>query len=167
MGGKPISLRIQTFIKRQKMYDRILIPVDGSSMSINAAEEGIKLAGIMGSSVSFLYIIDLSILSIPDAETGIANAEVIRKGFRDQGETIMGRLKAGAENKGISAGTMMREGDVHEEILSAAREVKADLIVMGTHGRRGLNRLILGSVAESVARRAGCAVLLIRPEEQE
>jgi nucleotide-binding universal stress UspA family protein len=148
------------------MYDRILIPVDGSSISINAAEEGMKLAGILGSSVSFLYVIDLSILSIPDAETGIANAEVIRKGFRDQGDTIMDRLKAGAGDKGVSADTMIREGDVHETILLAANTIKADLIIMGTHGRSGLNRLILGSVAESVARRAGCAVLLIRPEEQ-
>ena len=58
----------------------------------------------------------------------------------------------------------MTEGDVHEEIVRSAAEGGAGLIVMGTHGRRGLNRLLLGSVAESVSRRAHCAVLLIRPE---
>lgn len=149
------------------MYDRILIPVDGSEISNRAAGEGLKLAGILGSSVTLLYVIDISIITIPDAETAIANAEAIRQSFKAQGESVLESLKAQAGKNGVTAETMISEGDVHNEIVGVADRIKAGLIVMGSHGRRGLNRLVLGSVAESVARRAHCPVLLVRPELSE
>ena len=145
------------------MYKNILLPVDGSDASTHAAEEGFKLASALGSSVTILFVVDISVITIPDAESGIANVEMIRKSFREQGDKLLAALSASARDMGVKTEAIMAEGDVHEEITRAAEERKADLIVMGTHGRRGLNRLLLGSVAESVARRAHCPVLLIRP----
>lgn len=146
------------------MYDRVLIPVDGSEVSNHAAKEGFKLAKVMGSKVTLLYVIDLAIVSIPEAETGLTNYDVIHQTFKEQGDRLLGNLSGLAREAGIAADAVVAEGDVHDEIIRKAGDMKAGLIVMGTHGRRGLNRLLLGSVAESVARRAHCAVLLIRPE---
>ncbi|MBI5694602.1 MAG: universal stress protein [Nitrospirae bacterium] len=146
------------------MYDRVLIPVDGSDVSNHAAREGFRLAKALGSKVTLLYVIDLAIVTIPEAETGLTNYDVIHQTFREQGERVLGSLSALAAQAGVVLDAVVAEGDVHDEIINKAEDMKAGLIVMGTHGRRGLNRLLLGSVAESVARRAHCAVLLIRPE---
>ncbi|HEX9859944.1 MAG TPA: universal stress protein [Nitrospirota bacterium] len=143
------------------MYENILIPVDGSEVSANAAREGLNLAGRLGSSVTFMYVVDVSILTMPDAETAMVNADIIRESIVKQGNEVVDALMA--EAGGVKTGKLIVEGDVHEEIVRVSGERKADLIVMGTHGRRGINRLLLGSVAESVARRAHCAVLLVRP----
>ncbi len=149
------------------MYEKILIPVDGSELSVLAAREGIRLAGLLGSSVTLLYVIDISLLTIPSAETAMTNTEAIRESFKAQGESIVSTLSEDAAKGGVKAETMVSEGDVHNEIVGVADRIKAGLIVMGSHGRRGLNRLLLGSVAESVARRAHCPVLLVRPELSE
>lgn len=146
------------------MYENILVPVDGSEVSSHAAEEGFRLARQLGSKVTLLYVIDLAIVSIPEAETGLTNYDLIHRTFREQGDRILERLAGTARAAGVEADIVVAEGDVHDEIVKKAEEAKAGLIVMGTHGRRGLNRLLLGSVAESVARRAHCAVLLVRPE---
>jgi nucleotide-binding universal stress UspA family protein len=145
------------------MYDNILIPVDGSEVSNHAAEQGFLLASKLGSKVTLLYALDIAVLAIPDPEAAMANVEVMREAFREHADKLMAALKRKASMHGVQPETMVKEGDVHDEIISVAKEKGMDLIIMGTHGRRGLNRLLLGSVAESVARRAHCAVLLIRP----
>jgi len=146
------------------MYEKVLLPVDGSEVSNHAAEEGFKLARILGSEITLLYVIDMAITTMPEAELGLANYEVLRNSFKEQGDKVLGTLAASGKAKGVKVVTVIAEGDVHDEIIKHAEQRKSDLIIMGTHGRRGLNRLLLGSVAESVARRAHCPVLLIRPE---
>ncbi len=145
------------------MYENILIPVDGSEVSNLAAEQGFLLASKLGSKVTLLYALDITILTIPDPEAAMANVEAMREAFQEHADKLMTTLKQKAALHGIQPEMLVKEGDVHDEIISVAKERGVDLIVMGTHGRRGLNRLLLGSVAESVARRAHCAVLLIRP----
>ena len=145
------------------MYENILIPVDGSEVSNLAAEQGFLLASKLGSKVTLLYALDIAILAMPDPEAVMANVEVMREAFREHADKLMTALKQKAALHGVHPETLVKEGDVHDEIINVAKETGADLIVMGTHGRRGLNRLLLGSVAESVTRRAHCAVLLIRP----
>lgn len=140
-----------------------MIPVDGSEVSNFAAGEGFKLASALGSDVILLYVVDTAVASIPEAESGLSNIELIRRAFQEQGEKLLEGMKVDAREKGLAADILIADGDVHDEIIRVAGEKKADLIVMGTHGRRGVGRLLLGSVAESVARRANCAVLLIRP----
>ena len=145
------------------MYKRILMPVDGSEVSNYAAEEGFRLAQTLGSETVLQYVIDISILTLPDAELGMSNIDVVRDSFQEQGEKVLKILSEKAKEMGVAFSTIVSEGNVHDEIIKTAEEKNADLIVMGTHGRRGLNRLLLGNVADSVARRAHCAVLLIRP----
>lgn len=145
------------------MYKCIFMPVDGSEVSNHAAEEGFRLAKALGSEAVLQYVIDISIVTLPDAELAISSLDIIRDSFREQGEKVLKDLSDKAREMGVPCSTMMSEGDVHDEIIKAAEEMKADLIIIGTHGRRGLNRLILGSVAGSVAKRAHCPVLLIRP----
>ena len=146
------------------MYDKILIPVDGSEVSNHAVEEGLRLGKELHSKVILLHIVDVSLLSMPEAETGVANFGPIRQSFMDIGKKLLAGFVTKAQEAGVAVETVLAEGDVHDEIIGRAKEKNADLIIMGTHGRRGLNRLILGSVAESVARMAHCAVLLIRPQ---
>lgn len=146
------------------MYGTIMLPVDGSEVSNHAAEQGLMLAKALGSSVIFQYVVDISIVTLPDAELGISNIEAIRKSFTEQGNKVIASFSSSAREMGVGFEALITEGDVHDEILKTAEEKGAELIVMGTHGRRGLNRLLLGSVAESVTKRAHCPVLLIRPD---
>ncbi len=146
------------------MYERMLLPVDGSEVSNHAAEEGFKLAAILGSQATLLFVIDMTITSLPGEESGLANYEVVYNSFKEYGGKILDTLVESGKKRGVSVRTAIAEGDVHDEIIKYADLKKVNLIVMGTHGRRGLNRLLLGSVAGSVTRRAHCPVLLIRPE---
>lgn len=146
------------------MYVTMLMPVDGSEVSNHAANQGLMLAKALGSRVIFQYVIDISIVTLPDAEMGISNIDAIRKSFTEQGNKVIAAFSASAKEMGVNFETFITEGDVHDEIINLAEEKGAELIVMGTHGRRGLNRLLLGSVAESVTKRARCPVLLIRPD---
>ncbi|MGA2191888.1 MAG: universal stress protein [Nitrospirota bacterium] len=146
------------------MYNIILLPVDGSEISNHAAEDCLRLASRLGAKVILLYVVDIALVCLPEAESGMTNVEIIRESFKEQGDKLLRRLSELASGSGVSTESIIAEGDVHDEIIRVAKERNAELIVMGTHGRRGLNRLLLGSVAESVARRAHCAVLLIRPE---
>jgi nucleotide-binding universal stress UspA family protein len=141
-----------------------MLPVDGSEVSNHAAKQGLMLAKALGSKVIFHYVIDISIVTLPDAEMGISNLDVIRKSFTEQGNKVIAAFSASAREMGVGFDAVVTEGDVHDEIISLAADKGAELIVMGTHGRRGLNRLLLGSVAASVTKRAHCPVLLIRPD---
>lgn len=146
------------------MYGKMLLPVDGSEVSNHAAKQGLMLAKALGSKVIFHFVIDISIVTLPDAEMGISNIEAIRKSFTEQGNKVIADFSTSAKEMDVLFETVITEGDVHDEIINMAEDKGAELIVMGTHGRRGLNRLLLGSVAESVTKRAHCPVLLIRPE---
>ncbi|HEY3346402.1 MAG TPA: universal stress protein [Nitrospirota bacterium] len=145
------------------MYRHILLPVDGSDVSDYAADEGIKLAAALGSEISFLYVVDISVATLPDAESAISNFEVIERSLREQGRKTLREQKDKAVAAGIEAKAVLVEGTVHDEILKAALEGETDLIIMGTHGRTGLNRFLLGSVADFISKRAHCPVLLVRP----
>jgi nucleotide-binding universal stress UspA family protein len=145
------------------MYHHILLPVDGSDVSDYAADEGIKLAAALGSGISFLYVVDISVATLPDAESAISNFEVIERSLREQGRNTLREQKDKALAAGIEAKAVLVEGTVTDEILKASLEGETDLIIMGTHGRTGLNRLLLGSVADFISKRAHCPVLLVRP----
>ena len=145
------------------MYSTILMPVDGSDVSNHALEEGLSLAKALGSRVILVYIVDMTIAAMPEAELGVANAEIMRRSFIEQGNNVIRAAEAAARAKGVPYESVIEEGDVHDGIVETADKRGVELVVMGTHGRRGLNRLLLGSVAQSVTKRAHCPVLLIRP----
>ncbi|MCL4424272.1 MAG: universal stress protein [Firmicutes bacterium] len=145
------------------MFGKILAPVDGSEMALGAAKLALELARTHGSEVTFLYVVGVDILLTDQSTYGqFIDYVGLEKVLREGGEKILSETLALAQSMGIAARTVMLEGHVASEILRLAEEDKYDLIAMATHGRGGLKRLVLGSVAEAVTRQATCPVLLVR-----
>lgn len=148
------------------MYEKILFPVDGSDVSRNAVKDSVDMVKKLGSTVRLIYVLDASMMAVPDPETGLVDISALRDSFRAVGNNSLKEAEDIMKSGGVEVETSLLEGDVHETILDEIDRWGADLVIMGTHGRRGFNRFLLGSVAESVARRAGCGVLLMRPRSE-
>jgi len=145
------------------MYKRILVAIDGSDTSKRALREALQLAKDGKSTLRVLHVLDLVTFST-DTPSGFAAYE---DALRVGGEQMLADASDMAEKAGVACETKLLEIEergrrIAEEIARDAQEWRAELIVIGTHGRRGLNRLFLGSVAESLVRIASAPVLLIR-----
>lgn len=139
------------------MYDRILLPTDGSDETEPAIEQAVDLADRYKASLHILYVVDQTAIT-PDM-----NEEVMYDEFKEMGQSIVNELTDRAEQAGVSDGIgSVQYGMPHQEILEYADEESIDLIVMGTHGRSGLERYVLGSVAEKVVRLSEVSVLTTR-----
>ena len=140
---------------------RILCPTDLSDAAEPAVEQASRLAGTLGAEVVLLYVASEAPLWNEPLYT-----RAVRRAFEAQRRwaenALAGRVAALAA-AGVPARSLVRTGLAWEEIVRAASEEQADMIVMGTHGRSGLDRLLLGSVAERVVRQAPCPVLTVRP----
>ncbi len=144
------------------MYERILVPLDGSALSETILPFVERIAGPLDSEVILLTVVNLNLgASVATAPAGIIPPEdlLVRKM-----KTLAGLspIKERLEAKGLRVRTLVTVGDPAEEIRRVALLEGADLIAMSTHGRGGLERLMFGSVAEQVIRRAGIPVLMIR-----
>jgi nucleotide-binding universal stress UspA family protein len=146
------------------MFKRILVAVDGSDTAALALQESIRLASEVQAQLRLVYVIDIINLNVgvdfpfpPEVSGGLAGT----------GQDILDKARAVAREAGVSAETALIKIDtlgqrIPEMIAADAEAWPADLIVIGTHGRRGLSHLFLGSVAEGVVRVATKPVLLIR-----
>jgi len=141
-------------------FKQILIAIDGSAPSIDAARTGFDLAADLSAKVTTIYIVDPPVPY--SGGIGIAPDELLRVAGRDS-EQAMTALR-GAVQVPEGADHLVRVGHPAETILQVARDLRADMIVIGSHGRSGLGRVLLGSVAESVVRQASCPVLVVRKE---
>lgn len=144
------------------MYQRIMVPVDGSETSRKALQEAIKLAQTFNARLKLVHVVENA--RIFDAE-GMVDYAALREVATKGGEQILARGKEMAEQSGIAAETALLEagGDRNENVIvSDAKQWLAELIVIGTHGRSGISRLLFGSVAEGIVRGATMPVLLIR-----
>lgn len=142
------------------MYERILVPIDGSAPSNHGLEEAIKLAKLTGGSIRLVHVSN-EYLAIVE---GYYSRDVATT-LREQGEALLNDTRARVERSGVKADTASPDGirgACSDLIIECAKEWRADLIVMGTHGRRGLSRLALGSDAENVLRASRVPVLLVR-----
>ena len=146
------------------MYQRILVPVDGSPTSARGLDEAIRIAKLTQGRLRLLHVIDeLSFALSMDAYAGYAGAWLDT--LRDQGRTLLEGCKATAQAAGVEAEVVLRDtfaGSVHEQVTAEATTWPADLIVLGTHGRRGVGRVVMGSSAENILRYATVPVLLVR-----
>ncbi len=145
------------------MYGKVLVPVDGSETSTRGLNEAIKLAKVHGSQLRLVHIVNEFILDVTYSP-GLYPENLIES-LRTGGKSILDEAQAAAQSAGVKADGVMLEsigGVAADFILAQAKEWKADLIVMGTHGRRGLMRLALGSNADLVVRGAAVPVMLIR-----
>ncbi len=139
-------------------FRRILIALDDSTIAAHAVEVGTELATALKAQTALVYVVDPTVGLEPDS--GISAAEW-RATLKREGQAF---LATAAQRTGETpAWQFLREGKPADQILAAAREWEADVIVIGTHGRSGVSRLMLGSTAESVVRHAPCPVLVIKP----
>lgn len=147
-------------------YSRILIPLDGSEASEQALEAALPIAGAFRSELVFAAVMDLT-AGMYDVYSEAFNPMDLRAQLEKFLEGALARAATRAEAAGLKSRRLLRVGVPHEEIATASREEGVDLIVMTTHGRKGLSHLLLGSVAEKVIRTAPCAVLVVRPRQEE
>lgn len=140
------------------MYEHILLPTDGSEGVSNAIEEAIDLAEMHDATLHLLYVVDTSAAAALPTADATNLEEILETAGDDAIETIRER----AEARGVPVESYTDHGLVHETILKYAEEADIDLIVMGTQGRSGLDRLLLGSVTERVIKQATRPVLVIR-----
>ncbi len=143
------------------MFSSILVAVDASEAAQAALRQACDVATLAKAKVTLVNVIDVSkLLAVAGYETPypVDAIEIMRK----DGAQMLSEASATCATYGLTPATVTGEGDAVEEILATATSVHADLIVLGTHGRKGLSRLFIGSVAEGVLRRADVPVLVVR-----
>jgi nucleotide-binding universal stress UspA family protein len=152
------------------MYKHILCPIDGSDTSNAGMHEAIQFAKEQNAQLHFLHVID-TYIPIVDM-SGDFNITYMIDILRENGEKIIKEAVAAAEKAGVNADTKIIEavgGRTAFYIVQEADKWSADLIVMGTHGLRGISRLVMGSDAENVLRACKVPVLLVKntPHERQ
>lgn len=145
------------------MYARILVPLDGSDTANLGFEEAVAIARAMKSQLVLLHAVDA--FPVLAEMASAASYQQIEEGARRYGEDVLTRARSTAADHGVPAETRLVEattGRAADVIVREARDLGCELIVMGTHGRRGFSHLMMGSDAEAVARAATVPVLLVR-----
>lgn len=150
------------------MYQRILVPVDGSPTSERGLQEAIRLALLTHASLRLIHVIDEMSFMLGIDAYGYAAGELLDL-LRKDGTEILQQASATVRAQGVPVDSVLYENldkTVQQRIIAEAEMWKADLIVIGTHGRRGVRRLVLGSSAEGVLRTSPVPVLLVRAPEE-
>ena len=135
---------------------KILLAIDDSTFSEAVTQAVIQVIRPEHTEVCVLHVVDLA-LTIPTSDE-----EGHRKESLKRGKDLVRRAKELLDNAGYKLKTAAEEGDPRSKIIDYATSWKANLVLVGSHGRKGLDRFLMGSVAESVARHAPCSVLIVR-----
>lgn len=141
-----------------RLFEKILIATDGSEKNMTAVEEALQIGRACGSTVIAAYVMDVSVLESSSADVGVVRDTWTV--IQHEAEAVLDRIRTRAE--GVELQTVTLEGKPAAEIVRYATEKQIDLIVIGTQGKRGFERLLLGSVAEQVVRLASCKVLVVK-----
>lgn len=145
------------------MFKHILIPVDGSETSMRAVAKAAALAKAFGSAVTALYVIDPYPFTGVGADFAYGQAQYLSAATAEANAALDATKSAVAQAGVTDVSTMVGEGHaVHDGIQRAVESTGADLIVIGSHGRRGLEKLVLGSVTQKVLSVARVPVLVVR-----
>lgn len=148
-------------------YHQILVPVDGSPTSENALDEAIRLAQLSGARLQLIHVVD-ELGYVTGFEPPMNYINDIIPLMRAAGEKLLAHDRKKALDKGVDADCVLIDsapGRLCDHVASQARRAKADLIVLGSHGRRGIGRVLLGSDAEQIVRHAPVPVLVVRAPE--
>ena len=139
------------------MYDRILIPTDGSPAAEAAIEHAIDIAEKYDATVHALFVVDGASYSTLEA-----GAEIVMEALESEGKRAVERIAEIAGDAGLDCETSVVSGTAYRSIREYIDDHDIDLVVMGTHGRRGIDRYLLGSVTERVVRTSDVPVLTVR-----
>ena len=146
------------------MYSHILVPVDGSPTSNAGLDEAVKLAKLLGSRLRLLHVVDQMPLAVSAEGFGVMSIDVLSL-LKESGQKLLAQAKAQVEAAGVPVDTLLIDSPnsrLSDHVTEVAKEWPAELIVIGTHGRRGIGRVLMGSDAEQVVRHAPVPVLLHR-----
>jgi len=147
------------------MYKKILVPTDGSALSKKAIRSAIELASSVGAELIALHVVPRYPTSYFEGGIAVSNSEVARveKQWAEHGQALADEVGKAAEKAGVKAKAITARSDlVAEAILAAARKNRCDLVVMASHGRKGLKRLLLGSETQHVLTHGNIPVLVLR-----
>jgi len=147
------------------MYKQILVAIDDSQTAQCALQEAASIAQAHGAALQITHVADEALLNIH--KSILTNPEVLeqaRHAIVESGAKLLAEAKQAVTNRVDASVKLLESGPqrVSEILTKAAEDHGSDLIVIGTHGRRGLSKLLVGSVAEQVVRAAQCSVLLVR-----
>ena len=147
------------------MYKRILLATDDSKLSRKAEKSAIALAESLGAGLVVLNVVPDYPVSFFDGSVSVSPQDVARieQAWTDKGQSVVDAVVATAAKRGVQAkGALAHSDRVAEAIMSAARKHKCDLIVMASHGRRGVARVLLGSETQHVLTHSTIPVLVLR-----
>lgn len=152
------------------MYRRVLVPLDGSATAARGVREAAGLAKAQGARLRLLNVLDERVFLATAEGYAMSNITELIESLRAEGQKALDEASKAVLRQRVKVDTSLVESRgrfVSDVILDEARKWRADLIVMGTHGRRGINRMLLGSDAERVLRNAPVPMLLVRTEEKK
>jgi nucleotide-binding universal stress UspA family protein len=147
------------------MYDKILVATDGSSLSKKAVSSAISLAALTGATLVALKVVPRYPQSYFEGGLALQATEVgrIEKQWADEGQSVVDEVKKLAELQGVKARAVTVKSDtVSDAVIATAKKHKCDLIVMASHGRKGVRRLLLGSETNQVLTHSHIPVLVLR-----
>ncbi|MDD3042992.1 MAG: universal stress protein [Methanosarcinaceae archaeon] len=146
-----------------EFYKNIMIATDGSENTSRAVNYGIEIAKLSGATVHAFYVVDTSSFSSVPMDAGW---EAMYQILKKEGEKAVSEVKEIGDLAGVKVEVMLNEGHPSDEIINFAKENEIDLIIMGTLGKSGIDRFLLGSVAEKVVRNSSVPVMVVRSGEK-
>lgn len=141
------------------MYDTVLFPTDGSETALAAADHGIDMAARHDATMHVLYVVDHERVTQMAPDLG---GDHVKDTLQEEGQRATSEIADMASAEGVDTTTSVREGTAGEMIISYAEDIDADAIVMGTNGRSGMDRLLLGSTAERVIQNTDLPVMTVK-----
>ncbi len=147
------------------MYQRILVATDGSDLSSTAVSSAIELAAAIGAELVALYVVPRYPVSYFEGGITISVDDIARteKQWSDKGQAVVDVVQQQAKARGVTAKAVVAQSDlVAESIMSAATKHACDLVVMASHGRKGIKRVLLGSETQHVLTHSTVPVLVLR-----
>lgn len=147
------------------MYQKLLVATDGSTLSKKAVRSAVELAAAIGAELVALYVVPRYPISYFEGGITVSTQDIARieKQWAEQGQAVVDAVQKTAQAQGVKAKAIISKSDlVAEAIMSAAKKQKCDLIVMASHGRKGLKRILLGSETQHVLTQSSVPVLVLR-----
>ena len=147
------------------MYKRILVATDGSDLSRTAVHSAIELAAAVGAELVALYVVPRYPVSYFEGGMAISMDDIARteKQWSDKGQAVVDAVQQSAQESGVTARAVVAQSDlVAESIMATANKHNCDLVVMASHGRKGIQRVLLGSETQHVLTHSTIPVLVLR-----